>query len=69
LAISWAVLPFVTLSQQATAVVPEVRVVVPWQTVLLIDAVAVAALLVTVAVLALLLRRVGLTGALRLAED
>jgi hypothetical protein len=69
LLISWLVLPFVTLTQDASEVVPGVIVSVPWGTVLVLELVTIAALAVVVLALGLLLRRVGLGTVLRMGED
>ncbi len=69
LAIAWVVLPFVTVTQQATVPMPPVQVEVPWLTILVLEVVGLAALAVAVAVLAWLLRRIGLGSVLRMGED
>jgi ABC-type lipoprotein release transport system permease subunit len=69
LLIALLVLPFVTLTQDASEVVPGVIVMVPWRTVLLLELITVVALAIVVGVLALLLRRVGLGNVLRLGEE
>jgi ABC-type antimicrobial peptide transport system permease subunit len=67
--LAWLVLPFITLTQQATAVVPEVQVQIPWGLLGLLYVLALAALVLTIALLSGLLRRMGLAGALRLGEE
>jgi ABC-type antimicrobial peptide transport system permease subunit len=69
LTLAWLVLPFVTLTQDASAVVPGIIVQVPWRTVVLLELVTVTTLAVVVGVSAILLRRVGLGTVLRLGED
>jgi hypothetical protein len=69
LLISWVVLPFVTLTQAGTTPVPGLLISIPWGQIALLEAVALASLTVTVAVLAVVLRRVGLGSALRIGED
>jgi hypothetical protein len=69
LALAWLILPLISVTQQATRVVPEVIVIVPWTTVLLLELGVVAVLVVIVGTLALVLRRVGLGSMLRLGED
>jgi len=69
LLMAWMVLPFVTLTQDASAVVPGIIVAVPWRSILLLEAVTIGALALVVLALALLLRRVGLGTVLRLGEE
>lgn len=69
LALAWLVLPLISVTQQATQVVPGVIVVVPWQTIVLLELGIVVVLFAVVAVLALVLRRGGLGSLLRLGED
>jgi hypothetical protein len=69
LLIAWVVLPFVTLTQAGSAPLPGLVITIPWGQVLLLESVALGALAVTVAILALVLRRVGLGSALRIGED
>ena len=65
LALAWVVLPFVTLTQEATVAVPPVEVVIPWGIYGLLYLVAFAALGVTVLVIGNLLGRVRVSGVLR----
>jgi hypothetical protein len=67
--IGWLVLPFVTVTQQATAPVPSVLVDVPWMSILLLDLVSLVALAVAVIVIGTGLRRVGVGSILRMGED
>lgn len=69
LALAWAVLPLVSLTQEAAAVVPDVIVVVPWGTVLALEAVTILVLVIVVAALAAILRRLGLGSVLRLGGE
>lgn len=69
LLMSWLVLPFVTLTQDASAVVPGIIVKIPWGTIVLLEVVTVVSLALVVGLLAILLRRVGLGTVLRLGED
>jgi hypothetical protein len=69
LVIAWVVLPFVSVTQNATTPFPPVEVAVPWSTIALLEAIALGALGLTVAVLTILLRRVGLASVLRMSED
>jgi hypothetical protein len=65
LVLAWVVLPFVTLTQEATLAVPPVEVVIPWGIYGLIYVVALAALAITVVVIGNLLGRVRVSGVLR----
>lgn len=69
LALAWLVLPLISVTQQATQVVPGVIVVVPWQTIVLLELGIVVVLFAVVAALSLVLRRGGLGSLLRLGED
>jgi FtsX-like permease family len=65
LLMAWVVLPFVTLTQEATLAVPPVEVVIPWAIYGLLYSVALVALAVTVVVIGRLLARVRVSGVLR----
>jgi FtsX-like permease family len=69
LLIGWVALPFVTVTQQAAVPFPPVIVTPPWSGILLLEAVGIVTLAVTVALLARLLRRLGIGSALRMGED
>ena len=69
LLMAWMVLPFVTLTQDASAVVPAIIVAIPWGSILLLEGITVGALALVVLALAILLRRVGLGTVLRLGEE
>jgi hypothetical protein len=69
LLIGWVALPFVTVTQQAAIPFPPVTVEPPWAGVLLLEAIGVVTLGVTVALLARLLRRLGIGSTLRMGED
>lgn len=69
LLMAWMVLPFVTLTQDASAVVPDIIVAIPWSSILLLEALTIGALAIVVLALAILLRRVGLGTVLRLGEE
>lgn len=69
LVIGWVVLPFVTVTQRATAPVPPVLVHIPWDSILVLEAVSAAALGVTVIVIGAVLRRLGVGSVLRMGED
>ncbi|MFL5677551.1 MAG: FtsX-like permease family protein [Chloroflexota bacterium] len=69
LLLAWVVLPFVTVTQQAVAPVPAVEIVVPWTTIALLVGVSTVVLAVTIGMIALLLRRIGLASVLRMGED
>jgi ABC-type lipoprotein release transport system permease subunit len=65
LVLAWVVLPFVTLTQEATLAVPPVEVVIPWGIYGLLYLAAAVALVVTVVVIGNLLARVRVSGVLR----
>ena len=67
--ISLIALPFITVTQQATTPVPGVLVQLPWDRILVLDLVMVVALGIAVAILATVLRRIGVGSILRLGED
>ncbi|HYK95300.1 MAG TPA: FtsX-like permease family protein [Candidatus Dormibacteraeota bacterium] len=69
LLIGWLVLPFVTVTQQATAPVPPVLVEIPWDRILLLDGVSALALGMAVVVIGAVLRRLGVGSVLRMGED
>jgi ABC-type lipoprotein release transport system permease subunit len=69
LALSWLILPLISVTQRATRVFPEVDVVIPWTTIILLELGVIAVLGLIVGLLALILRRVGLGSMLRLGED
>jgi len=69
LLLAWVVLPFVTLTQEATVVVPPVQVVLPWSAYAVLYLGALGALLVTVLVVGRLLARVRVSGVLRAGGD
>jgi hypothetical protein len=69
LTLAWLILPLVTLTQGATAIVPGLIVDIPWRTVLLLELVTLLALALVVGILAVALRRLGLGSVLRMGED
>jgi ABC-type antimicrobial peptide transport system permease subunit len=69
LVLAYFILPLVSLTQAATQTIPEITVVIPWRSVLLLEGTSLAALVVVVVVLATLLRRIGLGSSLRLGEE
>jgi len=69
LLLSWLVLPFVTLTQDARIVVPPLLVEIPWAAIGAVYAVAVVALVVAVVVIGGVLRRVPVSGVLRSGQD
>lgn len=69
LLIGWVVLPFITVTQQATAAVPPVVIEVPWDRILLLDVVSALALGFAVIVIGAVLRRLGVGSVLRMGED
>jgi ABC-type antimicrobial peptide transport system permease subunit len=69
LLIGWLVLPFVTVTQQATAPVPPVIVHVPWDRIAILDLASAVALGISVIVIGGVLRRIGVGSVLRMGED
>ena len=69
LLLAWVVLPFVTVTQGATAPYPPVTLDIPWPLIAVLELTAIAALAATVIVLAVVVRRMGLASALRMGED
>ncbi len=69
LLIGWLVLPFVTVTQSATAPVPPVIIDVPWNRIALLEGLSVVALGVSVVVIVQVLRRLGVGSVLRMGED
>ena len=69
LLIGWVVLPYITVTQQATTPFPPVIVETPWATILTLEAVTAGALALTVVALATVLRRAGVGSVLRMGGD
>jgi FtsX-like permease family len=69
LLLAWLVLPFATLTSDARPVVPPLAIEIPWGALATILAVALAALVVAVAVIGAVLRRVPVSGVLRSGQD
>jgi uncharacterized membrane protein len=69
LLIGWLVLPFVTVTQQATAPMPPVIVHVPWDRIAILDLASAVALGVSVVIIGGVLRRIGVGSVLRMGED
>ncbi len=69
LGLAWLILPFVTLTQSASEIVPGIVVIIPWRWILLLEVAVVGLLVIVVVALGLLLRRIGLGGLLRLGEE
>ena len=69
LLIGWVVLPYITVTQQATTPFPPVIVETPWATILVLEAVTTGALALTVIGLAAVLRRAGVGSVLRMGGD
>ena len=67
--ISLIALPFITVTQQATTPVPGVLVQLPWDQIIALDIVVMAALVIAVGILAAALRRIGVGRIMRLGED
>jgi hypothetical protein len=69
LLIGWTVLPFITVTQQASAPVPPVLVEVPWDGILVLEVVSALALGLAVLLIGGVLRRLGVGSVLRMGED
>ena len=69
LLLAFYILPLVSLTQAAVQTVPGIIVIVPWQSVIILEATSLVALAAVVAVLATVLRRIGLGSSLRLGEE
>jgi ABC-type lipoprotein release transport system permease subunit len=69
LVIGWVVLPFVTVTQRATTPVPPVLLHIPWDSILVLEAVSAVALGIAVVVIGAVLRRIGVGSVLRMGED
>src|SRR6185503_20252610 len=69
LLIGWVVLPYITVTQQATTPFPPVIVETPWATIFVLEAVTAGALALTVIGLAAVLRRAGVGSVLRMGGD
>lgn len=67
--LAWVVLPTVTLTAQATTVVPPVRVTLPWHVLAALGLLALASLAVSAFAASRLLRRVGLGTLLRMGAE
>jgi predicted lysophospholipase L1 biosynthesis ABC-type transport system permease subunit len=67
--LAWVVLPLISITQEATEVVPGVIVVYPWQTILWLELAIIAVLGAAVLMLAVMLRRMGLGALLRIGEE
>ncbi len=67
--LSWLILPLITVNREAEQVYPSLIVVIPWRTIFILEGVILLLLLVVSAVMALVLRRVGLGTALRIGEE
>ena len=67
--LSWLVLPFVTLTADASIVVPPVLVEIPWVAIGVVHLLGAAGLVVVVVVIGGILRRVPVSGVLRAGQD
>jgi hypothetical protein len=68
-ALSWLILPLISVTQQATAAFPGVIVVIPWGGIALLQLTLVGTLIALSAILTATLRHRGLGRALRIGED
>jgi ABC-type lipoprotein release transport system permease subunit len=69
LLLGWLVLPFATMKREPGPVLPAPTLTIPWDGIAILETLVVVVLGVTVLILVVLLRRVGLGSALRLGED
>jgi hypothetical protein len=69
LIIGWVVLPFITVTQGGAVPFPPVTVEVPWASIAVLEAISVAALAITLVILARSMRRAGVGSVLRMGED
>jgi len=69
LLLSWLVLPQISVTQEATRAFPSAQIVIPWDTITLLELAAIATLVIVSGLLALLLRRIGLGTLLQIGED
>lgn len=63
------ILPLITITQDGSAAVPELIVVYPWRSVLILEIGLVLALAVVVAAISVALRRVGIGATLRMGDN
>ncbi len=69
LLLAFFILPLVSLTQAAVQTVPTITVVIPWRSIVLLEATSLVALALVVIILASMLRRIGLGSSLRLGEE
>ncbi len=69
LLLAFFILPLVSLTQAAVQTVPAITVVIPWRSIVLLEATSLVALAIVVIILATMLRRIGLGSSLRLGEE
>jgi ABC-type antimicrobial peptide transport system permease subunit len=69
LLLAFFILPLVSLTQAAVQTVPDIIVVIPWRSILILEATSLVALAAVVLILATMLRRIGLGSSLRLGEE
>jgi ABC-type antimicrobial peptide transport system permease subunit len=69
LVMAYFILPLVSLTQAAAQTIPDITVVIPWRSVLILEGTSLVALVIVVLVLATMLRRIGLGSSLRLGEE
>ena len=67
--LSWLILPLITVNREAEQVFPSLIVVIPWRTIFMLEAVILLLLLIVSAIMAIVLRQVGLGTALRIGEE
>jgi ABC-type antimicrobial peptide transport system permease subunit len=67
--LSWLILPLITVNREAEQVFPSLIVIIPWQTIFILEAAILLLLLVVSTIMAVVLRQVGLGTALRIGEE
>jgi hypothetical protein len=69
LLLGWLILPLISLTQEARQVFPGVRVIIPWETIVMLQFAGLVMLAILSLVVAVIVRRGGLGEALRVQDD
>jgi predicted lysophospholipase L1 biosynthesis ABC-type transport system permease subunit len=69
LLLAWLVLPLIAITQAARRAIPDVIVVYPWRSIVGLELAVTLVLVAVVAVLTMVLRRIGLGTLLRIGEE
>jgi hypothetical protein len=67
--LAWLVLPLIAITQAARRAIPDVIVVYPWRSIVGLELAVTLVLVAVVAVLTMVLRRIGLGTLLRIGEE